>query len=99
MTTTTIPKWAATDTRADRGLALYRDRSHEIRRFGTGLYRVPSCSGEGFYTVDYLEEWCNCPDHSHHPETSCKHILAVSVLTAKLRHRRPHEQDHPHACM
>jgi hypothetical protein len=27
-------------TREQRGLALYRDRGHEIRQFGTGLYRA-----------------------------------------------------------
>lgn len=77
-------------TREERGLELYRTRGHEIRQFGTGLYRVPSCSGEGFYTVNYLDEWCTCPDHSHHPETNCKHILAVGVLVAKRRRQRPH---------
>jgi hypothetical protein len=35
--------------------------------------------------VNYLDEWCNCPDHSRHPEASCKHILAVVIHRAKRR--------------
>ena len=78
------------DTREFRALELYRTRGHHIHRFGAGLYRVPSCAGEGFYTVDYLEETCNCPDFLHRRE-NCKHILAVGIHVAKRRQR-------PHAC-
>jgi hypothetical protein len=49
---------------------------------------VPSCTGQGFYSVDYREETCDCPDFLHRHE-NCKHILAVGVLAAK-RRRRPH---------
>jgi hypothetical protein len=49
---------------------------------------VPSCTGQGFYSVDYREETCDCPDFLRHHE-NCKHILAVGVLAAK-RRRRPH---------
>ena len=67
-----------------RAQALFEERGHEIRRFGAGLYRVPSYSGEGFYTVDYLEERCTCPDHEHRRAT-CLHIYAVGILNAKRR--------------
>ncbi len=71
-------------TRELRALELYRSRGDEIHRFGTGLYRVPSCSGGGYYTVDYLEETCTCPDHEIRRE-NCKHILCVGILKASRR--------------
>ena len=89
--TTTIPESTRTDTRADRGLELYRTRGHEIRQAGEDLYLVPSCTrapGRGFYSVDYREETCDCPDFLRRRE-NCKHVLAVGVLAAK-RRRRPH---------
>jgi hypothetical protein len=67
--------------RAERALKLYEDRGHLIHQFGTGLYRVPSCSGKGFYTVDYLEERCTCPDFEYRGEV-CKHIYAVGISRA-----------------
>ena len=79
---------APTTTREQRGLALFEERGHEIHRFGAGLYRVPSCSGEGFYTVDYLEERCTCPDHAYRGVT-CLHIYAVGILNAKRRQSKP----------
>jgi len=87
-TTTTIPETARTDTRERRGLELYRTRGHEIHQAGEDLYLVPSCTGRGFYSVDYREETCDCPDFLRRRE-NCKHILAVGVLAAK-RRRRPH---------
>ena|SRR5215212_4112809 len=74
-------------TRAERALELYRTRRHDIRRVGEDLYLVPSCSGHGFYAVTYGGdvEACDCPDHAHHPERACKHILAVGILRAKRR--------------
>ncbi len=89
-TTTTIPEPARTDTRERRGLELYRTRGHEIHQASEDLYLVPSCTGRGFYSVDYREETCDCPDFTHSRE-NCKHILAVGVLVAKRRQR-------PHAC-
>ena len=85
----TVPN---SNTRELRALELYRTRGHEIRQTsseaGQDLYLVPSCTGRGFYSVDYREETCDCPDFLHHRE-NCKHILAVGVLAAK-RRRRPH---------
>jgi len=77
-------------TPAERALELYRTRGHEIRLAGEDLYLVPSCTGQSFYSVDYREETCDCPDFLRRHE-NCKHILAVGVLVAKHRH-------HSHAC-
>jgi hypothetical protein len=74
-------------TREERGLELYRTRGHEIRLAGEDLYLVPSCTGQGFYSVDYREETCDCADFLRRHE-NCKHILAVGVLAPK-RRRRP----------
>jgi hypothetical protein len=78
------------NTRELRALELYRTRGHEIRQADQDLYLVPSCTGRGFYSVDYREETCDCSDFLHRGE-NCKHILAVGVLVAKRRQR-------PHAC-
>ena len=77
------------DTRELRALELYRTRGHEIHQTAEDLYLVPSCTGRGFYSVDYREETCDCPDFTHRRE-NCKHILAVGVHVAKRRHQRPH---------
>jgi hypothetical protein len=76
------------NTRELRALELYRTRGHEIRQASPGedLYLVPSCTGRGFYSVDYREETCDCPDFTHRRE-NCKHIQAVGVLVAKRRSR------------
>jgi|SRR5829696_9220854 len=81
------------DTRELRALELYRDRGHEIRHVDQDLYLVPSCTGRGFYSVDYREETCDCPDHEIRGE-NCKHILAVGIYHAKHRH----SEATPHAC-
>jgi SWIM zinc finger len=88
----TIAHPAHPSTREQRALALYRTRGHEIRQANAGedLYLVPSCAGRAFYSVDYAEETCDCPDFLRRHE-NCKHILAVGVLVAKRRHRS-------HAC-
>ncbi len=71
-----------------RALELYRTRGHEMRQASPGedLYLVPSCTGRGFYSVDYRAETCDCPDFLRRGE-NCKHILAVGVLVAKRRAR------------
>ncbi len=76
------------NTREHGALELYRTRGHEIRKASPGqdLYLVPSCTGRGFYSVDYGEETCDCADFTHRRE-NCKHILAVGVLVAKRRSR------------
>jgi uncharacterized Zn finger protein len=55
---------------------------------------VPSCTGRGFYSVDYRQETyrqetCDCPDFLRRGEV-CKHILAVGVHLAMRRRQRPH---------
>ncbi len=39
------------DTRTTRGLKLFREHGDEITRVYPHVYRVPSCTGETFYTV------------------------------------------------
>ena len=93
MATTSLAERRHLDTRELRALELYRTRGHEIRHVGQDLYLVPSCTGRGFYSVDYREETCDCPDHEIRGE-NCKHILAVGIYHAK--HRR--SEASPHAC-
>ncbi len=87
MDTISITHPAPPPTRELRGLALYRERGHEIEHTGHGGYSVPGCSG-GSYTVDLVpfggEESCNCPDHQRHKQP-CKHVYAVSLYRAKSR--------------
>src|ERR671921_2398726 len=81
---------AQPSTRELRALELHRTRGDEIRKVGENLYLVPSCTGQGSYTVDYNEESCGCPDYRNRKDT-CKHILAVGISLAKCRR--------PHACI
>lgn len=74
-----------TSTRELRALALYRNHADEIERIAGDLYLVPSCTGEGFYRVDYERETCNCPDSRRHPQLNCKHVMCVRILRAKRR--------------
>jgi hypothetical protein len=77
LTAMTIAQPRTPDTRELRALELYRARRHDILRVAPEVYLVPSCTGEGAYRVHYGEhESCSCPDHAHHPERACKHILA-----------------------
>jgi len=71
-------------TRESRALDLYRTRGHEIRKVGEDLYLVPSCTGQGSYTVDYRAEACDCPDFERRG-LNCKHILCVGIRVAKRR--------------
>ena len=98
MTTTTIPEPTRADTRELRALKLYRDRGHEIRQASPGedLYLVPSCTSRGFYSVDYRQETCDCPDFLRRRE-NCKHILAAGVHVAKRRHQDSESSASPHA--
>ena len=86
MTTKSVP--APPATRELRGIALYRDHDDEITRVYPFVYRVPSCSGETFYTVHLApRERCDCPDHGRHPELTCKHLAAATIKAAKTRAR------------
>jgi hypothetical protein len=71
--------------RAERGLALYKERGDAIRRVDADLYLVPGAAGAR-YLVDLRAETCECPDHSNRPEFSCKHLIAAAI------HRPKHER-------
>ena len=74
-------------TRELRGLKLFKERGDEIERVYPGVYRVPSCSGETFYTVHLSpRERCECPDFERHHEP-CKHLYAAEIVAAKTRRR------------
>jgi uncharacterized Zn finger protein len=81
------PPKVTPNSRAERALELYRTHGRDIELLAPDVYLVPSCAGEGQlrYRVHYGEESCTCPDHAHHPERACKHILAVGILNAKRR--------------
>jgi hypothetical protein len=70
-------------TRELRALELYRAHRRDIERVAPDVYLVPSRDGKRAYRVDYHNETCNCPDHNFHPETACKHILAVGISVAR----------------
>lgn len=76
-----------TETRQQRGLALYREHASEIVEVAAGVFRVPSCSGGGFYRANPEAGTCECADRRHRSEV-CKHLLAATVAAAKKRCRR-----------
>jgi hypothetical protein len=84
-TNTTIPTALGGDTRKVRALALYRERGAEIVRTAPFAYNVPSCSGDGFYVVDYRRESCECTDAARYPGLTCKHVYVVGIHRAKRR--------------
>ncbi len=81
-------KAKTTTTRLQRGITLAQERGEEIIHEGRGVYIVPGCSG-GSYRVDLAvfggEETCSCPDHTRHPELTCKHLAAAAIFRAKAR--------------
>jgi hypothetical protein len=72
------------DTRELRALRLVQARGHEIVRTAPWTYNVPSCSGAGFYVVDYRRESCDCPNYERRG-VACKHVYAVGIHRAKRR--------------
>ncbi len=82
--TTSVPEAPHPDTRAVRALALYRERGAEIERTGPHTYTVPSCTGTGFWAVNYRTESCDCPDFLRRG-VACKHVYAVGIHRAKRR--------------
>ena len=82
-TTTTIPESATTDTRAARGLELYRRGG--IERIARDLYIVPSRSQRRLeYFVDLERQSCECRDHQR-TGAACLHIYAAILYHAWLR--------------
>ena len=69
-------------TREQRGLALFRERGHEIREVGEDTYRVPSTTGRGYYRADLAAGSCECRDHEHRG-AFCLHLVAATVAEAK----------------
>ncbi len=64
------------DIRAQRGLALFREKGQRIRHIAGEAYLVPSQSGSAGYVVDLAEGTCTCADY----ETCagrCKHVWAL----------------------
>ncbi len=83
-------KSVAETTRLQRGVRLFRERGHEITRTTGGTYRVPSCTGDGYYIV-YLDlRCCTCPDHIRAKASGerCKHFHAAYIAAAKRRAAR-----------
>ncbi len=87
MPETTIP---AKTTRLSRGVRLFRERGHEIERIAAHTYRVPSCTGEGFYTAYTDLRACTCPDHIRAKASGerCKHVVAAEIVLTKRRAAR-----------
>ena len=85
-TTSVADRRHETTTREHRALELYRTRGHAIERIAEDVFRVPSCAGEGFYTVRYgAVEACDCLAFLYGGGRSCKHLLAVGIAHAKRR--------------
>jgi hypothetical protein len=90
MDTTSIPGTTrGGETRAMRGLQLFRRRGAEITVYLDGTYGVPSKSEESLvYCVDLEAETCECPDHEYKRVTCC-HQYAALIYRAKHRNRSP----------
>jgi transposase-like protein/predicted RNA-binding Zn-ribbon protein involved in translation (DUF1610 family) len=71
-----------TTTREERGKAITKKKG-QIWRYSSGMYRVKSQSGNGFYQVKKSDlGWkCTCPDHMNRG-VECKHIIAVKLSQA-----------------
>lgn len=80
MPTTSLP-----ESRATRGLALFRERGGEIVSYVDGTFGVPSRTEDGvIYLVDLLgAETCSCPDRT--PDTeACLHMVAAEAKRAEM---------------
>ena len=93
MTTFGSRKATSTDrereTRAMRGLALYRERGDEIVLYLDGTYGVPSRTEEGgLYVVDLEAGTCDCPDSTYGGHT-CLHAVAAEAKRAGMRRPAP----------
>lgn len=65
-------------TRAERGLALYREKRGAFERISREReeYIIPSCQRRGEYRVSLATGECECPDHQRSGER-CKHYWAA----------------------
>jgi hypothetical protein len=69
-------------TRFVRGIILAQERFEEIERVRPWIWRVPSCSGSGTYTVNLKHGECNCPVRPPEGER-CKHLSAARYVKAR----------------
>jgi hypothetical protein len=79
---------SANTARAERALALYKERGHLIRAVASDTFEVPSCGMVGKrYRVRYggEVESCSCKDFEFGHGRACKHLLAVGVMHATRR--------------
>ncbi len=86
---------APPSTRISRGIALHRERGHEITRTTGGTFHVPSATNEGQHYVVYLGlvTCCSCPDSRRAKAKGeyCLHVHAAGIVAAKRRAERRRE--------
>jgi hypothetical protein len=72
--------------RVSRGVILATTTPEAIRQVGPEQYLVASVSNpeSDGYWVNLETDYCMCEDHAHHPEYSCKHIIAATVVQARI---------------
>jgi hypothetical protein len=80
-TTESSASTAQPSTRVTRGLELANEQAHRTNRIYAHTWEVPSCSGNGTYTVRTDRGTCDCPD----PDRGCKHQVAVEVVASRRR--------------
>ena len=74
------------ETRAMRGLELYRHRGDEIVAYLDGTYSVPSRTEEGvLYVVDLEAGTCDCPDSTYGGHVCLHQVFVEAHLAAKRR--------------
>ena len=90
MATTSLPERLKPETRAARGLQLYRERGGEIVFYPTtGEYGVPSSSVEGeLYHVNLEAGTCECPDATCRGAI-CMHLVASEAKRIGLARKSP----------
>lgn len=86
----TTRKAPQSTTRLQRGIRLFNERGHEIEHIAAHTYRVPSCTGTGFYVAYTDLRACLCPDHVRAKAAGerCKHVIAAEIVLAKRRAAR-----------
>lgn len=78
MVVTSVP-----ETRAHRGIALYRERRDEILHLSGQEWIVPSATdSERRYVVDLEAQSDDCGDRPPEGEV-CKHVVAAAIARAK----------------
>lgn len=77
------------DFRAQRGLAIVKDKGTQIRQIVEDKYLVPSQTlASGGYVVDVTAASCTCPDWAElggvGRDHRCKHLWSVLILTHRV---------------